>query len=62
MLWPDDKITIADQFQFVLEENQPTQQSRSWLLIGGLTVAVLCALAAVAYFTGMFPSGNAPVQ
>lgn len=62
MLWPGDKITIADQFQFVLEENQPAPTSRSWLLIGGLAIVALCVLGAIAYFTGILPTGGQPVK
>lgn len=48
LLWPGDKIVIADQFQFILESDQPCRKTwPKWLVGGAIAVAVLLLIAIV---------------
>jgi serine/threonine protein kinase len=54
LLWPGDKITIADQFQFLIEKDEPAGNSWPVWLIGSLVLAGVSLLLGTAYFCGLF--------
>lgn len=47
LLWPGDRISVAEQFHFVLKEiPQPKQIPIGWIIVLGIVVAAIAAVAA----------------
>lgn len=58
LLWPGDRITIAEQFHFVLKEiPQPKHAGWRGMVVIGLIAAVIAAVAAGLYYLSM-PGGS----
>lgn len=50
LLWPGDRISIAEQFHFVLKEIEQPKKVRPWLMISLGIIVLATAIAAGIYF------------